>query len=225
MKEIREKLLALKDEKYAEFTRKLIPTMEAKKVIGVRTPEIRKLAKELVKRGKKDEFLKENPHEYLEENALEAAILSEEKDFETCIRNVESFLPFVDNWSTCDMLSPKIFKKHKEELLPYIEKWISSEETYTIRFGIGMLMQFYLDEDFKIEYVEKVAEVKSEEYYVNMMIAWYFATALAKRYEEVLPFLKEGRLSVWTHNKAIQKARESFRVSKERKEELWGMKR
>lgn len=225
MKEIREKLLALKDEKYAEFTRKLIPTLEAKKVIGVRTPEIRKLAKELVKRGKKDEFLKENPHEYLEENALEAAILSEEKDFETCIRNVESFLPFVDNWSTCDMLSPKIFKKHKEELLPYIEKWISSEETYTIRFGIGMLMQFYLDEDFKIEYVEKVAEVKSEEYYVNMMIAWYFATALAKRYEEVLPFLKEGRLSVWTHNKAIQKARESFRVSKERKEELWGMKR
>ena len=221
---IRRELFERQDIKYREFQTKLMPTVDPEKMIGVRTPELRKYAKQLIKSGDASELIKELPHEYFDENQLHAFAISEIKDYDKCIAEVNRFLPYVDNWATCDQLSPKVFKKHKEELLEEIRKWIMSEETYTIRFGIGMLMQHFLDEDFKAEYPEMVAAVKSEEYYVNMMIAWYFATALAKQYDEVVSFIQNNRLDKWTHNKAIQKSVESNRISPERKEYLKSLK-
>ena len=222
---IRNELLDMQDIKYREFQAKLMPTVDPEKMIGVRTPELRKYAKQVIKSGGAAEFINELPHEYFDENQLHAFIISEMKDYEKCITEVNRFLPYVDNWATCDQLSPKVFKKHKEELLREIRKWIRAEETYTIRFGIGMLMQHFLDEDFKAEYPEMVAAVKSEEYYVNMMIAWYFATALAKQYDEVISFIQNNRLDKWTHNKAIQKSVESNRISPEQKEYLKSLKK
>ena len=221
---IRRELFDMQDIKYREFQAKLMPTVDPEKMIGVRTPELRKYAKQLIKNGSASDLIKELPHDFFDENQLHAFIISEMKDYEKCIAEVNRFLPYVDNWATCDQLSPKVFKKHKEELLGEIRKWIRSEETYTIRFGIGMLMQHFLDEDFKAEYPEMVAAVKSEEYYVNMMIAWYFATALAKQYDEVISFIQNNRLDKWTHNKAIQKSVESNRISPERKEYLKSLK-
>ena len=221
---IRNELFDMQDIKYREFQAKLMPTVDPEKMIGVRTPELRKYAKQLIKNGSASDFINELPHEYFDENQLHAFIISEMKDYEKCIAEVNRFLPYVDNWATCDQLSPKVFRKHKEELLGEIRKWIKSEESYTIRFGIGMLMQHFLDEDFKAEYPEMVSGVKSEEYYVNMMIAWYFATALAKQYEEVISFIQNNRLDKWTHNKAIQKSVESNRISPEQKEYLRSLK-
>ena len=218
--EIRETLFSLQDEGYRDFQGKLIPGMVPDSMIGVRTPALRKLAKQLVKEGESRAFLEELPHFYFDENQLHAFMISEEKDFALCIAEVGRFLPYVDNWATCDQLSPKVFKKHKEELLPSIRTWIASAETYPVRFGIGMLMQHFLDEAFEPSYPKLVSEIRSEEYYVNMMIAWYFATALAKQYESVLCFIEERRLAQWTHNKAIQKAIESSRVSAGHKEYL-----
>ena len=222
--EIRQALFALKDTAYRDFQAKLIPSAAPDTVIGVRTPDLRKLAKALAKDEGIGDFLKDLPHQYFDENQLHAFVISEMKDFEKCMAHLEQFLPFIDNWATCDQLSPKVFKKHKKELLPSIERWLASGETYTVRFAIGMLMEHFLDEDFKPEYAEKVASVRSGEYYVNMMIAWYFATALAKQYDAVLPFIKGKRLAPWTHNKAIQKARESYRISREAKEYLQTLK-
>ena len=222
---IRRELFEMQDIKYREFQAKLMPTVDPEKMIGVRTPELRKYAKQVIKSGDAAEFIKELPHDYFDENQLHAFIISEMKDYEKCIAEVNRLLPYVDNWATCDQLSPKVFKKHKEELLAEIRKWIRSEETYTIRFGIGMLMQHFLDEDFKAEYPEMVAGVRSEEYYVNMMIAWYFATALAKQYDEVISFIQNNRLDKWTHNKAIQKSVESYRITPEQKAYLKKLKR
>lgn len=227
--EIREKLFANQDIKYQAFQSKLIPNVDPDSVIGVRTPVLRKLAKELIKQyglsGKNledslDLFLSDLPHKYFEENQLHAFILSEMKDFTQVIELVEEFLPFVDNWATCDQMSIKIFKKHKQELLPYLKRWIESEQTYTIRFGIVTLMNQYLDDDFKPDYLKWIGEIDSEEYYVNMARAWFFATALAKQYDATLPFFEERKLDKWTHNKSIQKAIESYRVSKEQKDYL-----
>ena len=221
---IRNQLMDLQDPDYRDFQVRLLPTFAPENVIGVRTPALRKLAKELAKDPGIDVFLMDLPHRYFDENQLHAFIISETKDFEECAEQTERFLPYVDNWATCDQLSPKVFRKHRAELLPRIRRWISSEKTYTIRFGIGMLMQHFLEEDFDPACPELVASVRSEEYYVNMMIAWYFATALAKQYDAVLPYLQERRLSPWTHNKTIQKARESFRITKEQKEYLNSLK-
>lgn len=223
--QIRKELFRLKDQKYRDFQTKLIPTTAPDSVIGVRTPELRKLAKQLVKEEGIAVFLQDLPHPYFDENQLHAFILAEIRDYRQCIEEVSRFLPYVDNWATCDQMSPKVFKKHRTELLKEIEKWIHSDETYTIRFGIGMLMEHFLDEDFRRKYPEMVAGIKSEEYYVNMMIAWYFATALAKQYETVIPFIENSRLDVWTHNKTIQKAVESFRITPEQKEYLKRLKR
>ena len=230
MKEISDRLFALQDKKYADFQAKLIPGIERDRVIGVRTPVLRALAKELVKedaeRSKAGEsplvnaFLAELPHAYFDEDQLHAFIISLEKDHEKCMEKVEAFLPYVNNWATCDQLSPKVFKKHKNELLPRIDKWMASGHTYKIRFAIGMLMEHFLDEDFDTAYPDRVAAVRSDEYYINMMIAWYFATALAKQYEAVLPYIEGKRLDRWTHNKAIQKAVESYRITPEQKEYL-----
>lgn len=222
--EIRKELFKLQDQKYRDFQSKLIPTVDPDTVIGVRTPELRKYAKKLAKQEDITEFLDDLPHHYFDENQLHAFIISEIKDYEQCINQVCRFLPFVDNWATCDQMSPKVFKKHRQELLEYIKEWIGSGVTYTIRFAIGMLMEHFLEEDFDPAYLELVADVRTEEYYVNMMIAWYFATALAKQYEVVLPFIENQRLDTWTHNKAIQKSVESYRITAEQKEYLKSLK-
>ena len=221
---IREKLFALQDEKYRDFQIRLIPGSGRDTMIGVRTPDLRRYAKQLIKTEDIQIFLNDLPHQYFDENQLHAFIISEIKDYDRCMREVIRFLPYVDNWATCDQLSPGIFKKHRQELLQQIRIWIRSDRTYTIRFGIGMLMQHFLDDDFDPEYPVMVAGIRSEEYYVNMMIAWYFATALAKQYEAVLPFMENHRLDAWTNNKAIQKSVESFRITPEQKEYLRSLK-
>lgn len=222
--EIRQRLFELQDVSYRDFQVKLIPTVETESMIGVRTPALRKLAREYGRREDIGEFLQDLPHRYFDENQLHAFIISGIKDFETCIMYVEKFLPYVDNWATCDQMSPTVFKKKRQELLPYIREWVKSDRTYTVRFGIGMLMQHYLDEDFDPSYPEMVAGIKSEEYYISMMIAWYFATALAKQYDTVLPYIEEKRLDSQTHNRAIQKAVESYRITQEQKAYLKTLK-
>ena len=272
MKKILDKLNKMQDKKYGEFQAKLIPTVDKKIIIGVRTPELKAFAKEMLKgsqsfaptRGSQgmgptnvltndvEKFLDELPHKYFDENQLHAFILSEMKDFDICIKRVDEFLPYVNNWATCDQLSPKCFKKNKEVLLKYINKWIKSKKAYVIRFAIEMLMSHFLDEDFDEKYLKMVSDVKfasrvthpnknslsidsktnhsdsekinvdidPDKYYVEMMRAWYFATALAKQYDASLPYIKNGKLGEWTHNKTIQKALESFRVSDAHKKEL-----
>ena len=202
----------------------IIPTVDPDSIIGVRTPALRSFAKELSKREDIDTFLNDLPHKYFEENQLHAFILSGMKDAAKAIELVDKFLPFVDNWATCDQMSPKVFKKHKDLLLEYTDKWIKSDLTYVKRFGIGMLMEHFLDEDFKTTYLTKVSKIRSDEYYVNMMTAWYFATALAKQYEAVLPYIEHHRLDDWTHNKAIQKSIESYRITPEQKAYLRTLK-
>ena len=221
---IRRQLFELQDLKYRDFNSSLIPTVDKKTVIGVRTPQLRKLAKELSKDPDIEIFLRTLPHKYYEENNLHGLIIESTKDYEKCIAELQLFLPYVDNWATCDIISPKVFKKHLPELIDEIKVWISSDHTYIIRFGIEMLMSFYLDDQFRPEYPEMVAGVKSEEYYVNMMIAWYFATALAKQYDAVLPFIEGKSLEKWTHNKAIQKSVESHRITPEQKTYLRTLK-
>ena len=222
--EILSELFNKQDIKYRDFQIKLIPTKTVDDMIGVRTPELKKYAKELLKRKDVGEFIDILPHEYFDEDQLHAFIISGIRDFDKCMTEVIRFLPYVDNWATCDQLSPKVFKKNRTELLKQIKKWIKSKETYTVRFAIGMLMGHFLDEDFDITYPEMVAKVRSDEYYINMMIAWYFATALAKQYDTILPFIAEKRLEKWTHNKAIQKSVESNRISPEQKEYLKSFK-
>ena len=212
------------DLKYREMQIKIIPNITPESIIGVRTPELRSMAKEILTEGDYKEFLEDLPHPYFEENQLHAFIISGIKDLNECMKELERFLPYVDNWATCDQMSPKIFKKHKGELLKHVKKWISSEKTYTVRFGVGMLMEHFLDDDFDLEFPEMVAALRSDEYYVNMMIAWYFATALAKQYESILPYIEQKRLDVWTHNKAIQKSVESRRISEEQKLYLKSLK-
>jgi len=273
--DIRSRLFALQDVPYRDFQAKLIPTVDPETMIGVRTPALRQLAKELAKspsgngkagsgkagpagsgktasgkNGKASSakkhtglppelsaFLSELPHRYFDENQLHAFLISEIKDFDVCIAETERFLPYIDNWATCDQMSPKIFRKHRPELLPYIRKWIvpdgtgagtfkvSPEKTYIVRFGTGMLMEHFLDDDFDPAYPELVSRIRSGEYYVNMMTAWYFATALAKQYDAVLPYLTEKRLDPWVHNKTIQKAVESFRITPEQKAYLKTLRR
>lgn len=224
MNEIQNYLYENQDKEYLDFQSKLIPNVDKSCFIGVRTPVLRKYAKELLKAGDYADFLSELPHKYFDENQLHAFIISGIKDFDICIDEVEKFLPYINNWATCDQLSPKCFAKNKKELLVHIEKWIKSEETYTVRFAIGMLMAHFLDDDFDEKYLKKVSSVKSEEYYINMMIAWYFATALAKQYEKTLPFIENRALEKWTHNKAIQKAVESYRITDEQKAYLRTLK-
>ena len=215
--EIREELFRQQDKKYRDFQKKLIPTVAEDTVIGVRTPALRAYAKDLGKRAEVQEFLEDLPHAYFDENQLHAFLLSGMQDYEACVAGVDAFLPYVDNWATCDQMSPKVFKKHRKELLAKIREWLKSGETYTVRFAIGMLMEHFLDEDFDPVYPEMVSKVRSEEYYINMMTAWYFATALAKQYDAVLPYIREKKLDVWTHNKTISKAVESYRITPEQK--------
>ena len=223
--DIRFELSKLQDLKYRDLQLTTIPSVEADRIIGVRTPALRALAKELAKREDIPLFLEELPHKLFEEDQLHAFILSGMKDADECIKLVDKFLPYVDNWATCDQMSPKVFKKNKKLLLDYVNTWIKSDKTYVKRFAIGMLMEHFLDEDFKPSYLAKVSKIRSDEYYVNMMIAWYFATALAKQYDRTLPFIEEQKLDKCTHNKSIQKAVESYRITPEQKEYLKTLRR
>ena len=218
--DILKKLYTLQDITYRDFQGKLLPTVDPKSIIGVRTPDLRKLAKELVRGDGLGTFLATLPHSYFDENQLHAFILSEIKDYDRCIALVERFLPYVDNWATCDQLSPKVFRKHKPDIITHIKSWLKSDSTYTVRFAVGMLMQHFLDDDFSPAYPKMVAAIKSDEYYINMMRAWYFATALAKQYDAVVPYIEQKKLDAWTHNKIIQKAIESYRIKSEQKEHL-----
>jgi len=223
LQEIEKELRARQDAAYRDFQSALIPTVSKSAFIGVRTPALRALAKSLAKETDVSPFLAALPHAYFDEDQLHAFLLSDIKDFERCVREVERFLPYVNNWATCDQMSPRVFGKHREELLPYIDRWLASDHAYTVRFAVGMLMEHFLEEDFRTEYLDRVAAIRSDEYYVNMMVAWYFATALAKRYDEALSYIEGRKLPPWTHNKAIRKAIESYRVPTERKEYLRGL--
>ena len=218
------RLFELQDLKYREFQCRLMPTVNPESVIGVRTPALRKLAKELSKTPEAAEFLRRLPHRYYEENNLHGFLIEAIPDYDHVIAAVDAFLPHIDNWATCDLMSPRVFRKHLPELLEQIKVWVVSDRTYTVRFGIEMLMSFYLDGAFRPELLAIPADVRSEEYYVNMMVAWFFATALAKQYDATLPYLQQHRLSKWTHNKAIQKAIESNRIPDETKTYLRTLK-
>lgn len=222
IKEIETELFALQDEKYRDFNASLVPTLDKNSFIGVRSPELRRLAKKYAKDERIEAFLSALPHKYQEENTLHGFIISLEKSFDKAIAETERFLPYINNWAVCDGTSPKIFGKSKPELLEYIKKWIKSDETYTVRFAIGMLMQHFLDEEFEPWQMELVISVDSEEYYIRMMQAWYMATALAKQYDTAFEVIKAKKLPKWTHNKSIQKAVESYRITDERKEILKG---
>lgn len=224
-KEIEALLAEKADPEYRLFQARLMPGTKPERILGVRTPDLRNLAKELARRDGIDEFLSALPHRFYDENNLHGFIISECKDYRKTVEYVDAILPYVDNWATCDLLSPKVFRKHKTELLSEIDRWMSSDRVYTIRFGIEMLMSHYLDDDFRPEYLDRVAAIRSDEYYVNMMIAWFFATALTKQWDAAVPFLRKNRLSVWVHNKTIQKACESYRITEEQKTFLRTLKR
>ena len=218
--ELQRQLFELQDTKYRDFHSKLMPETDKETVIGIRVPALRKFAKEFGKTPEAEVFLQQLPHYYYEENNLHMMLITGIKDYSKCMEEVQRFLPYIDNWATCDFPEPKCFRKNKEAVLIEVKKWIKSAETYTIRYGIGMLMRLYLDDGFKEEYLELAAAVRSEEYYVNMMIAWYMATALAKQWDSTIPYITGRKLDVWVHNKTIQKAVESFRISNEQKEIL-----
>ena len=222
--DIRSELYALQDTEYKMLQEKIINNIPSDSIIGVRTPALRNMAKELSKREDVGDFLQDLPHEFFEEDQLHAFIISGMRDYDRCMDELIKFLPYVNNWATCDQMSPKIFRKHKKELFVQVKVWIASGKTYTVRFGVGMLMEHFLDDDFDIRYPKMVAKLRSEEYYVNMMTAWYFATALAKQYDDIIPFIEKNTLDPWTHNKTIQKACESYRISPDRKEYLKTLK-
>ena len=222
---IRESLFAQQDIAYRDFHSKLMPGIDIERIIGIRTPQLRKLAKEFTKDPEIDDFLSNLPHRYYDENNMHGFIISEIKDYDHSIAEIDRLLPYVDNWATCDLIRPKSFNKNHSKLIKDIRRWMKSSKTYTIRFGIEMLMTHFLDEDFHPEYLEWVAAIRNDEYYVKMMVAWYFATALAKQYESTLPIIEQKRLATWTHNKTIQKAIESYRITNEQKEYLKGLRR
>ena len=218
---IQKYLFDIKDDKFAKFNSALIPNIRPNTVIGVKTPLLRKYAKRL---NYTDNFLNTLPHKYFEENQIHAFVLSNINDFETCVNMINIFLPYIDNWATCDQLIPKVFAKNTDKLLPQIKLWIKSKHVYTVRFAIGLLMRFYLGNRFNSKYADMVIKTQSTEYYINMMRAWYFATALAKNWDSVIDIIKQKKLDDWTHNKTIQKAIESFRITSEQKQILRGLK-
>ncbi len=222
---LQKKLFDLRDEEYAAFQLKLTPGIEEEQVIGVRIPVLRKFGKEYAKEEESKDFLLQLPHTYYDENLLHGILLEQITDYSEALQRVDAFLPYVDNWAVCDTMSPKVFGKHKREFLPQIKKWAKSKETYTIRFAVKMLMALYLDEDFDPSYLKIPAAVKKDDYYVNMVIAWYYATALAKQWTDTIPYLEEEKLRPWIHNKTIQKAIESYRITKEQKEYLRQLKK
>lgn len=224
MTHLQEELFKLQDIAYRDFHSSLMPGVDKEAVIGVRTPVLRKFAKEYAKSGETEQFMRELPHKYYEENNLHMMIIGQIKDYVECISELEKFLPYIDNWATCDLPLPKCFDKNKEDIIVRAKNWIATDDTYVKRYGMGVMMRLFLDEDFKEEYIQLVAGVKSEEYYVNMMIAWYMATALAKQWDAAIPYIQEHRLSEWVHRKSIHKAVESYRITPEQKDYLKGLR-
>lgn len=222
---IQKRLFELSDEKNADFSAKLTPGIDREKFLGVRIPASRKLAKEIIKENEHKDFLNSLPHKYYDENILHSILISEIKDYDECIKYIDEFLPYVNNWAVCDTMSPKAFKNKHERLMNDILRWVDSDQTYTIRFGLKMLMAHFLGNDFKNEYLKIPAKIKSDEYYINMMIAWFYATALAKQWDSIIVYIENGVLDKWVHNKAIQKARESYRITAEQKEYLKSLKK
>ncbi len=223
MDNIISRLTLLREESYQKFQSSLIPTVDPSAILGVRTPELRKIAKELFGTEMGKAFLNELPHSCFEENQIHGFMISEIKNFEECLIQTERFLPYIDNWATCDQTAPKVFSKHKQELLPSIDRWLDSNHTYTVRFAIGMLMRHYLDADYQTAYTDRVCAVESDDYYIRMEQAWYMATALAKQWDSVIPYLEKRILPKWTHNKTIRKAKESYRITTEQKDYLSGL--
>ena len=221
---LQKQLFELQDLKYRDFHSKLMPETDKETVIGIRTPVLRKFAKEFAGTSEAEAFLRQLPHRYYEENNLHMMLITGIKDYEKCMEEIQRFLSCIDNWATCDYPAPKCFARHKDQVLEEAKRWISSGETYVIRYGIGMLMRLFLDEDFSSEYLEMAAAVQSQEYYVNMMIAWYFATALAKQWDATVPYIEQHKLSDWVHRKTVQKAVESYRITPEQKEYLKGFR-
>ena len=222
--ELQARLFSMRDEKYAAFARKLAPNVAPERVIGVRTPQLHALAGELFKTSCADQFMRSLPHRYYEENNLHAALLCRVKDFGEAEAALDAFLPFVDNWATCDGIKPKAFAAHPQQLPCKIREWLASDREYTVRFALEMLMTYYLDGFFLPEYLELAASARQPEYYVRMMVAWLFATALAKQYAAALPYIEQRRLEPWTHNKTIQKAIESYRITDAQKAYLRTLK-
>ncbi|MGN0654658.1 MAG: DNA alkylation repair protein [Oscillospiraceae bacterium] len=224
-KEIEEKLFSFADEKYRDFHSSLMPTIPKENIIGVRVPDVKNIAKEFRSREDIGEFLCDLPHRYYEENNLHIFIISAIKDYETCLAEVEKFLPYIDNWATCDGSNPKALLKQPNKFYEKIKVWLKSDKTYTVRYAVDILMnRVYLEDNFSVEHLDLASSIVSDEYYINMAVAWYFATALAKQYESTLPYIEKQKLPVWTHNKAIQKAIESRRVTDEHKEYLKSLK-
>lgn len=221
---IRNSLFDMQDTAYRDFHSRLVPTLEKESIIGVRTPHLRKFTKELMRSVCIDEFLCDLPHKYYEENNVHGFIIQYSESFDRCIELLDKFLPYIDNWATCDMLRPGCFKNNTGLLYPYVLKWLNDDKVYTVRFAIGCLNSYYLDECFRKEHLQLVTDIMSDEYYVNMMRAWYFATALTKQYDDTLPFIEKRVLDRWTHNKAIQKAVESYRIHPQIKEYLRTLK-
>lgn len=215
--EIRDKLFALSDENYKTFNSRLIPTVPLEKMIGVRTPALKQLAKETARSADCGSFLSALPHDFFEENQLHAFIISLSKDFNECIAQTTKFLPYIDNWATCDQLCASVYKKHTDELMPYILRWISSEHIYTVRYALRCLMMYYLDDKFDPQQLSLAASANNSDYYVAMAQGWYFATALAKHWNETLPWLEQRRLDLVVHKITVKKALESFRVCDEHK--------
>ncbi len=224
MTELQEKLFEQSESEYAGFQARVVPNIERNTIIGVRVPKLRSMASQLTKSSEYDDFIKGLPHNYYEENIIHAVIISKVKDYRTAVEMADGFLPFVDNWAVCDTMRPKAFEKHPDGLTDDIKRWISSDEEYTVRFGVDILMTYYLDDEFNPEHLRLVSDIKSDKYYVKMMIAWYFATALAKQWDLTVPVIEQCCLSDWIHNKTIQKACESFRIEPEKKAYLKGLK-
>ena len=221
---IEKMLFEAQDAEYRLFQAKLMPGVDPARIIGVRTPVLRKMAKQLAKQDGIEAFLSGLPHQYYDENNLHGFIISECRDYAKAVSYVDALLPYVDNWATCDLLSPKAFAKNRSLLAPDIDRWLASDETYTIRFGIEMVMSHFLDADFDPVWLQKIAVIRSDEYYVNMMLAWFFATALAKQWDAAIPYITEHALDRWVHNKTIQKAVESYRITPEQKAYLRSLK-
>lgn len=223
---IEKKLFELQDIKYRDFHKRLIPTVDEKSIIGVRTPALRKFAKEFAKNepAVSKDFLKILPHRYYDENNLHAFLIEQEKNFSDAMTLCESFLPYIDNWATCDTFSPKCFKKHPSEVYAKVKEWIKSDKIYTVRYAVVTLLQNFLDDNFEDEMLSLAASASCDEYYINMAVAWYFSIALIKQYDKALPYIEKKKLPVWVHNKAIQKAVESYRIDGETKAYLKTLK-
>lgn len=224
-KYVQDSLMKMSDEEYRVFQMNLIPNIIEQTVIGVRIPLLRRFAKKLIENEMAQEFMVSLPHKYYDENNLHVFLIEQMSDFDCVLHELERFLPYVDNWATCDLIRPYVFKRNTDKLIEHLRQWICSQSVYTVRFAICTLMNYFLDEAFELEQLDMVAGIESSDYYINMARSWYFAEALAAQYDSALPYLEQNKLDLWTHNKTIQKALDSKKISAETKVLLRKLKR